>query len=65
MPLPLLFILSPLPFHTSITAFLWPLPLLPCSFPSSVKGGFIGRPEWCRSSGSVDNGPIIRGKQSS
>lgn len=29
-----------------------------------VKGGFISRPEWCRSAGSTDNGPIIRGKQS-
>lgn len=66
VPLTLLSILSPLPFHTSIAAFLCPPPPASLSlFPSAgfVKGGFISGPEWCRSSGSVDNGPIIRGKQ--
>ena len=58
--------LSPLPFHTSITAFLSPFSLFPSLFPrfGFVKGGFISGPEWCRSTGSTDNGPIIRGKQS-
>lgn len=37
-------------------------PPFPCF--GYVKGGFISRPEWCRSTGGMDNGPIIRGKQS-
>lgn len=41
-----------------------PLLSLLLSLPLFVKGSFISRPEWCRSTGSSDNGPIIRGKQS-
>lgn len=59
--------LSPSPFHTSIIAFLSPFSLFPSSFPcfGFVKEGFISRPEWRRSTGSTDNGPIIRGKPES